>query len=32
VTEADVDALVADSIWFPEYVPVRSTDPVSKQR
>jgi malic enzyme len=28
VTEADVDALVADSIWFPEYVPVRSTDPV----
>ena len=31
VTEADVDALVADSIWFPEYVPVRSTDPVSKR-
>jgi malic enzyme len=32
VTEADVDALVADSIWFPEYVPVQSTDPVSKRR
>jgi malic enzyme len=28
VAEADVDALVADSIWFPEYVPVRSMDPV----
>jgi malic enzyme len=32
VSGTDVDALVADSIWFPEYVPVRSTDPVSKRR
>jgi malic enzyme len=32
LTEADVDARVADSIWFPEYVPVRSTDPVPKRR
>jgi malic enzyme len=29
LTGADVDALVADSIWFPEYVPVRSTDPIA---
>jgi malic enzyme len=32
VSEAGVDALVADSIWFPEYVPVRSSDLVSKRR
>jgi hypothetical protein len=25
VAEAEVDALVADSMWYPEYVPVRST-------
>jgi malic enzyme len=25
VAESEVDALVADSMWYPEYVPVRST-------
>ncbi len=32
VAEADVDALVADSTWFPDYVPVCSSDSGPKRR
>jgi malic enzyme len=32
VADEDADALVADSMWFPEYVPVRSSTPPSKRR
>jgi malic enzyme len=32
VTDAEVDALVADSMWDPEYVPVRSSTPPSRRR
>jgi malic enzyme len=32
VADEDVDRLVADSIWFPEYVPVWSSDPDPRRR
>ncbi len=32
VAEEDVDALVADSTWFPEYVPVYSSDSSPQRR
>jgi len=32
VAEGEVDALVADSAWFPDYVPVWSVDPDTKRR
>ena len=32
VAEEEIDALVADSMWYPEYVPVWSSTPSSKRR